>query len=71
MSDVVQQCRKESNAKYTPEEASAMETDLESGGRTLNLPFCFTPGAMQLKLSLMHVAYNATDSTAGSTRAFA
>jgi hypothetical protein len=42
VSAVVQQCRKENNAKYTPEEASTMEAELENGGRTLNLPFCFT-----------------------------
>jgi hypothetical protein len=58
VSAVVQQCRKETNGRYTCEDATGLEESLESGGHTLNLPFCFTQGAMQLKQSLMHVAYN-------------
>lgn len=65
----MQRCRKESNAKHTPEEASEMESDLEKSGRTLNLPFCFTEGAMQLKQSLMREAYNSTSSKARNARA--
>ena len=57
--EVLRRCRKESNAAYTPAEVDQMASDLEDGGRTLNLPFCFTPGARELKRSLMLKAYNA------------
>ena len=58
---MVRRCRKETNAAYTPEEVEQMASDLEDGGRTLNLPFCFTPGAAALKKSLTLRAYRARD----------
>ena len=55
--EVLRRCRKENNAAYTPEEVEQMASDLEDGGRTLNLPFCFTPAAASLKWSLLYLAY--------------
>lgn len=48
LSSVIPQCRKDDNTAYTCTEAGNMEDDLDIG-RTLNLPFCFTPGALEMK----------------------
>ena len=46
-------CRKADNARYTPEERDEMERDLETSGRTLNLPYCFSRGAQELEAAFV------------------
>ena len=45
---ILAQCRKPSNAHYSEEEMSELERDLEVSARTINMPYCFTPGARAL-----------------------
>ena len=41
-------CRKPCNSCYSAEELEQMTRDLDSNGRTLNLPYCFCRGARDL-----------------------
>eukprot|EP01134_Creolimax_fragrantissima_P003290 CFRG3290T1 len=47
-SEVAGNSRKDDNSKYTADEVSEMESSLDSN-TTVNLPFCFTPGATAIK----------------------
>ena len=45
--DIIAQCRNADNVPYSPEEIVDMINDLYDNKHTLNLPFCFTKGAME------------------------
>jgi hypothetical protein len=53
---ILEACRNDHNARIGPEDpgdsGSSME-DLQSGGKTLNLPFCFCPSALALRESFV------------------
>ena len=51
--DIIAQCRNADNVPYSPEEIEDMVSDLNNNKHTLNLPFCFTKGAMELKNSIL------------------
>ena len=51
--EIIALCRNADNVPYTPEEIDEMMEDLNNNGHTLNLPFCFTEGAMALKNSIL------------------
>ena len=55
--EIIAQCRDADNVPYTPEEIDEMMEDLNNNGHTLNLPFCFTEGAMALKNSILNEAF--------------
>ena len=48
VSELLHMCRKADNSKYSAEECQEMERDLDAHGRTLNLPYCFSPGACEI-----------------------
>ena len=52
--DIIAQCRNADNVPYSPEEIEDMVNDLNNNKHTLNLPFCFTKGAMELKNSILN-----------------
>ena len=55
--ELIRKCRREDNSPYSDDEINSMMQDLDSGRKTLNLPFCFCEGAKQLVLqaaSLFH-----------------
>ena len=47
-------CRKPCNSRFSAEEMSEMERDLDAQGRTLNLPYCFCRGAKALHAAALH-----------------
>jgi hypothetical protein len=51
--EIIAQCRNADNVPYSPEEIEDMVNDLNNNKHTLNLPFCFTKGAMELKNSIL------------------
>jgi hypothetical protein len=51
--EIIAQCRNADNVPYSPEEIEDMVNDLNDNKHTLNLPFCFTKGAMELKNSIL------------------
>ena len=51
--EIIAQCRNADNVPYSPEEIVDMINDLYDNKHTLNLPFCFTKGAMELKNSIL------------------
>ena len=53
--EIIALCRNADNVPYTPEEIDEMMEDLNNNGHTLNLPFCFTEGAMALKNSILYL----------------
>lgn len=50
--EVLADCRKEDNSRFSGDEVSNMQNDLDAG-KTLNLPFCFCPAARELKSSFI------------------
>ena len=52
--DIIAQCRNADNVPYSPEEIEDMVNDLNNNKHTLNLPFCFTKGTMELKNSILN-----------------
>ena len=52
--DIIAQCRNADNVPYSPEEIEDMVNDLNNNKDTLNLPFCFTKGTMELKNSILN-----------------
>jgi hypothetical protein len=52
--EIIAQCRNADNVPYSPEEIEDMVNDLNDNKHTLNLPFCFTKGAMELKNSILN-----------------
>ncbi|CAE7936522.1 eag [Symbiodinium sp. KB8] len=48
LSECVADCRKEDNVQFTEAELEGFQTDLEQR-RSVILPFCFTPGAIDIK----------------------
>ena len=59
-SAVVRRCRDEHNRAYDASDAAAFAARFDAGD-TLNLPFCHTRGASQLKNDILRRAYNAAD----------
>uniref|UniRef100_A0A7S0PW39 JmjC domain-containing protein n=1 Tax=Micromonas pusilla TaxID=38833 RepID=A0A7S0PW39_MICPS len=55
--EIIALCRDADNVPYTPEEIDEMMEDLNNNGHTLNLPFCFTEGAMALKNSILNQVF--------------
>ena len=51
--EIIAQCRNADNVPYSPEEIEDMVNDLNDNKHTLNLPFCFTKGAQELKNSIL------------------
>ena len=51
--EIIAQCRNADNVPYSPEEIENMINDLYDNKHTLNLPFCFTKGAQELKNSIL------------------
>ena len=49
LESVAADCQKDDNSKYTDDDISGLQSDLAEHRKTLNLPFCFTPGALQIK----------------------
>ena len=56
--EIIALCRDADNVPYTPEEIDEMMEDLNNNGHTLNLPFCFTEGAMALKNSILNEVFH-------------
>lgn len=54
IADVLRQCRKDDNRRYTPSEMENLMSDFDEGRKTLNLPYCCTPGAELLRNSFIH-----------------
>ena len=52
--EIIAQCRNADNVPYSPEEIEDMINDLYDNKHTLNLPFCFTKGAQELKNSILN-----------------
>ena len=50
---VLAECRKVDNSAYSADEVSEMERDLDSARRTLNLPYCFCDGALDLSAAFI------------------
>lgn len=48
MAECVANCRKEDNSSFTESELEAFQSDLDQR-RSVILPFCFTPGALDIK----------------------
>ena len=48
VSRLIATCRKPCNSRFSSDEMAEMERDLDSHGRTLNLPYCFCRGAKAL-----------------------
>ena len=59
-SAVVRRCRDEHNRAYDASDAADFAARFDAGD-TLNLPFCHTRGASQLKNDILRRAYNAAD----------
>ena len=59
-SAVVRRCRDEHNRAYDASDAADFAARFAAGD-TLNLPFCFTRGASQLKNDILRRAYNADE----------
>jgi hypothetical protein len=51
--DVASACRNDDNARYTSEEIADLQAQVEAGRRTVCLPFCFAPGAIDIKRSFI------------------
>jgi hypothetical protein len=51
--DVAATCRNDENARYTAEEIADLQAQVEAGRRTVCLPFCFAPGAIDIKRSFI------------------
>ena len=51
--EVLKECRNEENVPHTAEEMTGFEQDLEGARKTINMPFCFTPGAVALRSSFL------------------
>ena len=51
--DVLAECRRDDNSRFSSEEISAMEADLEVHRKTLNVPLCYCPGALDLQSSFI------------------
>lgn len=49
VAELAAECRKDDNSRYSEEEISGMAAELEEKKLTLNLPFCFAPGALEMK----------------------
>ena len=64
-SAVVRRCRDEHNRAYDASDAADFAARFDAGD-TLNLPFCFTRGASQLKNDILRRAYNADDEREGA-----
>lgn len=45
---ILAECRRDDNSPYSAEELSALERDLDASRKTLNMPYCFCEGALQL-----------------------
>ena len=50
---VLAECRKVDNSAYSADEVSEMERDLDGSRRTLNLPYCFCEGALELSAAFI------------------
>ncbi|KNC86717.1 hypothetical protein SARC_01137 [Sphaeroforma arctica JP610] len=63
---IVSESRKDDNTKYSSEEVSEMQSCLDSN-QTVNLPFCFTPGARGIRNAFMRecVGYASGDVEVG------
>ena len=46
-------CRKDDNSRFTEEEIADFQAQLEGGRRTVCFPFCFAPGAVDIKRSFI------------------
>ena len=55
--EIIAQCRNADNVPYSPEEIEDMVNDLNNNKHTLNLPFCFTKVAMELKNSILNEVF--------------
>ena len=53
LGDIAAECRKEDNTKYSSEEISDLEAQFEGQRRTLNLPWAFCDGALELQSSFI------------------
>ena len=68
---VLAECRKVDNSAYSADEVSEMERDLDGSRRTLNLPYCFCEGALELSAAFIDDAgavVNVADMTPQSTQ---
>ena len=50
---ILRECRDENNAPYDEQTISGMMEDLMERGKTIHAPFCFTRGALALKLAVL------------------
>jgi len=55
IAQVLPQCRKDNNSKYSPEEMEKMNKDLDEDGKIVNCPFCFCTGADALRSSFIEL----------------
>ena len=46
-------CRKEDNSRHTAEEIADLQAQFEGARRTVCMPFCFAPGAVDIKRSFI------------------
>ncbi|CAE7740577.1 eag [Symbiodinium sp. CCMP2456] len=53
LSECVADCRKDDNVQFTEAELEGFQADLEQR-RSVILPFCFTPGAIDIKRAFIH-----------------
>ena len=51
--DVANSCRKDDNSRHTAEEIADLKAQVEAGRRTVCIPFCFAPGAIDIKRSFI------------------
>ncbi|KAL1504876.1 hypothetical protein AB1Y20_008646 [Prymnesium parvum] len=50
---VLAACRRADNSSFSAEEVQEMQTQLDSGRKTLNLPYCFCDGALDLAAAFL------------------
>ena len=53
VADVLRQCRTDDNRLYTPGEVQSLMADFDDERKTLNMPYCCTPGANMLRSSFI------------------